>query len=75
MSEERYVVRVQLVRSDREGEYISKSFDYEVSPTIDPTVQDPLFIRAEKFYRELQTILGEAGKVKVTDKEKLRGHR
>jgi len=68
MSEEKYFVRVQLIKSDREGEYVSKSFDYEVSPTIDPVVQDPLFIRAEKFYRELQTVLGEAGKVKVTDR-------
>jgi len=64
---EKYFVRVQLIRSDREGEYISQSFDYEVSPTT--TIhQDPLFLRAEKFYGELRTILGVAGKVTVTDR-------
>jgi len=69
MTEERYIVRVQLIRSDKEGEYISQSFDYEVSPTTDSSLQEPLFLRAEKFYRELQTILGVAGKVTVTDRD------
>ena len=67
---EKYIVRVQLIRSDLNGgEYITGSFDYEVSATIDSTVQDPLFIRAEKFYRELQIILkASGGKVTVTDR-------
>lgn len=72
MSEEKYLVRVQLVRSDREGEYISRSFDYEVSPTTDPALQDPLFMRAEKFYKQLQSLLSKAGNVTVTDREALK---
>ena len=66
MSEEKYIVRVQLIRSDKEGEYISQSFDYDVSPTIDPSLQEPLFLRAERFYKQLQSLLSRAGKVTVT---------
>ena len=57
MSEEKYFVRVQLIRSDKEGEYISKSFDYEVSPTTDPH-QDILYLRAESFYKRIQDFGG-----------------
>ena len=68
MDQEKYIVRVQLISSDKKGERVTRSFDYEVSPTTSPR-QDPLFIRAEKFYRELQTVLGEAGKVTVTGRD------
>lgn len=72
--QEKYFLRVQLIRSNKEGEYISRSFDYEVSPTIDPALQDPLFIRAEKFYKQIQGLFNQAGwRLTVTDKEKLRG--
>ena len=72
MSEEKYIVRVQLIRSDSEGEYITGSFDYEVTPTTDPSLQEPVFLRAERFYKKLQGILiGSGGKVTVTDRDKL----
>jgi len=72
MGQERYIVRIQLIRSDKEGEYISQSFDYEVSPTTDPSLQEPLFLRAERFYKQLQSVLGVAsGKVTVTDRAHL----
>lgn len=71
MTEEGYLVRVQLIRSDIEGEYISGSFDYEVPPTTS-IYQDPLFMRAEKFYKRLQSLLSGAGKVTVTDREALK---
>ena len=65
---EQYIVRVQLIRSDKEGEYISQSFDYEVSPTTDPSLQAPLFMRSRTFYKKLQAILkSSGGKVTVTD--------
>lgn len=68
LTEEKYIVRVQLIRADSEGEYVTGSFDYEVSPTTE-AYQDPLFMRAEKFYNQLQSLLSQAGKVTVTDRE------
>jgi len=73
---EKYIVRVQLIRSDNEGEYITGSFDYEVSPTTE-TYQLPLFMRAEKFYKQIQRVLtaggkaAKSGKVTVTKTETL----
>ena len=64
--QEKYMVRVQLIRSDNEGEYISSSFDYEVSPTTDPALQDPIFMRAERFYKQIQASFKRAGKVTIT---------
>lgn len=67
MTAEKYFVRVQLIRSDKEGESISSSFDYEVSPTTDPSIQEPVFLRAEAFYKKLQkSFKGSGGKVTVT---------
>ena len=69
MDQEKYIVRVQLIRSDKEGEYISQSFDYEVSPS-ERSIQEPLFLRAERFYKQLQSVLGRtSGKVTVTDRD------
>lgn len=68
MSDEKYFVRVQLIRSDKEGEYISQSFDYEISPSTEPYHQ-PVFLRAEDFYKRLQSVLKRTtGKVTVTSK-------
>ena len=64
--QEKYLVRVQLIRSDGEGEYITGSFDYEVSPTTDPALQDPLFMRAERFYKQIQDSFKRTGKVTIT---------
>ena len=71
MEPERYLVRVQLIRSDGEGEYITGSFDYEVSPTTDPSLQDPIFMRAERFYKQIQSSFKRSGNVTVTKKEAL----
>lgn len=72
LTEEKYFVRVQLIRADKEGERITGSFDYEVSPTIEP-YQASLFMRADKFYRKLQdSFRSSGGKVTITDKENLR---
>lgn len=65
MTDEKYFVRVQLIRSDKEGEYISQSFDYEVSPSTEP-YHSPLFLRAEDFYKNIQNILSKTGAVTVT---------
>ena len=63
--EERYIVRVQLIRSDKEGEYISQSFDYEVTPN--QPHHGPLFMRAERFYKQIQASFKRSGgKVTVT---------
>ena len=70
MEPERYLVRVQLIRSDGEGEYITGSFDYEVSPTTE-TYQLPIFMRAEKFYRQVQASFKRSGNVTVTKREAL----
>ena len=67
---ERYLVRVQLIRVDDKVEYVSQSFDYEVSPTTDPSIQDPLFMRAEKFYKKIQSSFKKSGQVTVTKKER-----
>ena len=72
MHQEKYIVRVQLIRSDIEGEYISGSFDYEVSPTTTP-YQDPLFLRAERFYKHIQANFKRAGNVTVTKTKDLGG--
>ena len=71
METERYLVRVQLIRSDSGGEYITGSFDYNVSPTTDPSIQDPLFMRAEKFYKQIQSSFKRSGNITVTKKEVL----
>lgn len=75
MTEEVYLVRVQLIRADYEGkypQYIVRSFDYEVTPN--QPHHGPLFMRAERFYKQLQDILKRSGgKVTVTDRDKLRG--
>ena len=66
---EKYLVRVQLIRSDVEGEHITGSFDYELRPST--STQEPLFIRAEKFYKRIQASFRRAGTVTVTKKERL----
>ena len=67
ITEERYIVRVQLIRADYEGEYVTRSFDYEVTPN--QPHHGPLFMRVERFYKQIENLFSQAGgKVTVTDR-------
>lgn len=65
---ETYIVRVQLIRLDEEGEHLSGSFDYELEPSSQPH-EDPTFMRAWKFYNQIQDSFKASGKVTVTNLE------